>query len=49
MRYFPKDLYNNTDKLINYFERNSITRSTQLNNCILKIIGPDLYIENNRP
>ena len=28
-RYFPKELYNNTPKLIEYFEQNTITRFEQ--------------------
>mgnify|MGYP006161488943 CR=1 FL=1 len=34
----PKELYNNTEKLITHFETHSISRSKQLNNAILKII-----------
>jgi len=37
-RSFPKELYNNTEKLITHFETHSISRSKQLNNAILKII-----------
>ena len=37
-RYFPKELYNNTPKLIEYFEQNTITRFEQLSNCVNAII-----------
>ena len=37
-RYFPKELYNNTPKLIEYFEKNTITRFEQLSNCVNAII-----------
>jgi hypothetical protein len=37
-RWFPKELYNNTPKLIEYFEKNSISRFRQLCDCILNII-----------
>ena len=37
-RYFPKELYNNTSKLIEYFEQNTITRFEQLSNCVNAII-----------
>lgn len=37
-RFFPKELHNNTEKLIEYFEINSVSRYEQLNNCILSIL-----------
>ena len=36
-RLFPKELYNDIKNLINYFEKKSITRFKQLNDCILDI------------
>lgn len=36
-REFPKELYNDTDKLIAHFETNSISRLEQLNNAVLQI------------
>jgi non-canonical (house-cleaning) NTP pyrophosphatase len=38
-RYFPKYLFNNTPKLIEYFETYSITRFNQLNNCVIEILN----------
>lgn len=38
-RYFPKNLFNNTPKLIEYFEGHSLTRFNQLNNGIKKILN----------
>ena len=37
-RWFPKEYYNDTNKLITYFEAKSITRYKQLYDCISKII-----------
>ena len=37
-RWFPKELYNNTPKLIEYFEKNSISRFRQLSDCISELI-----------
>lgn len=37
-RYFPKEMYNNTEKLIKYFSSHSISRYDQINNCILAIL-----------
>lgn len=37
-RWFPKEIYNDTNKLISYFEKNSTTRYKQLHDCILKLI-----------
>ena len=36
-RYFPKELYNKTEELIRYFEKNSITRLEQLSNCVISL------------
>ena len=38
-RWFPKELYNNTPKLIAHFETNSISRFRQIADCILEIIN----------
>jgi|APSaa5957512535_1039671.scaffolds.fasta_scaffold298274_1 non-canonical (house-cleaning) NTP pyrophosphatase len=37
-RFFPKEIYNNTKKLIEHFEKKTISRYEQLNNCILSIL-----------
>jgi hypothetical protein len=41
-RWFPSILYNDTEKLIEYFEKNSMSRYEQLNNAVanLEIITP---------
>lgn len=44
-RYFPKELYNKTEELIDYFNKNSITRYEQLNYGILKI--KEMIINDN--
>lgn len=38
-RWFPKEYYNDTNKLIKHFEKKSITRFKQLHDCICKIIS----------
>lgn len=38
-RYFPKELYNDTQKLIKYFEDRSLSRYKQLCNGILSLIS----------
>ena len=37
-RYFPSNLYNNTEELVKYFEIHSITRYKQLYDCLEDII-----------
>ena len=38
-RNFPKDIYNNTNQLVKYFEKNNDTRYNQLYYCIKDIIN----------
>ena len=37
-RYFPPLIYNDLDKLINYFNKNSISREKQLDDCMKELI-----------
>lgn len=38
-RNFPKDIYNNTNQLVKYFEKKNDTRNNQLYYCIKEIIN----------
>ena len=38
-RYFPRKLYNDIVKLIQHFEKNSITRTKQLEDCVARIMN----------
>lgn len=42
-RYFPKDIYNNTNELVKYFEKRNDTRYKQLLYCIKDIINNIFY------
>lgn len=43
-RYFPRNLYNDIVKLIKHFEKNSITRTKQLEDCVARIMN-DVIID----
>lgn len=45
-RYFPKELYNDTPKLIEYLEMTSMSRYEQLHNCIMDLIIKVTIFEN---
>ena len=47
-RYFPRNLYNNTVELVNYFEKYSMTRHKQLGDCLNDIIINKILTESIR-